>query len=711
MKEVNDIDASVQQFVSWLAGDVTGPAPQIDVVAHGAAVARALRARLERENEAVVEVLSQLAADEVPESLLQQVLAECWLSIRDALPARPSLILYPFGDWADQLVYLVLSLAPNAERKFSGDELDYLAAACVRDPRLLRHLLTWASSQPPNTKDGAEPSSTSVSRWTQLARHYRGLFPKEEQKPDWFDWSSQVGKGLARRLIADLDLDDLIEVHWPRDIWTPFYLLAPLAELSPALARTAAENPLIIEDFLKQASAIKIEVLRSSSDISLSKTTFVDTLSSLSMSILDREALKVGWVAGYELHTSGQPHSVRAVARVLRKKPREVEGTKTCEVALLWADLQQLVKYQRDGWKKRDEIRGVIARLSLNVKSFPDAWTMSAHDILTHAKTLGDQIVDLLVLGAAQHAPLRTALEKIARSDPDRALCDRAQGLLARIAGLGTPSEDVRRWLLDSAARAFDDTPLFPNPLTSLAQTWLGSADLDVTLPNAIRQAMVRFSGFANDQGSVAVEEHVTGVLLNELEVAFRGVSLRLATGGKARSARTISVSHRPTHKTTEEPHWGCDIALVLDADIRPDVRIELAELVQVKKSQAFAAGKSAALHEKWRIDVPQLVALLDRSQSAGYWLILSTGEVVCLTARWIHALVRGRAALEQRSVTIGYNDIRHAAVPMEQFLPELFLGTWIGSADESTVAFARGENANVRPRHIFEVSVVADQG
>jgi hypothetical protein len=140
------------------------------------------------------------------------------------------------------LIYLVLSLTPNAERNLSGDELDNLASACTRAPQLLRHLLTWASSQSPNIKDGAQPTSTSVSRWTQLARHYRGLFPNEEQKPDWFDWSSQVGKGLARRLIANVDLDDLVEVHWPRDILAQFYLLAPLAELSPALARTAAKN-------------------------------------------------------------------------------------------------------------------------------------------------------------------------------------------------------------------------------------------------------------------------------------------------------------------------------------------------------------------------------------------------------------------------------------------------------------------------------------
>jgi hypothetical protein len=706
---VNHIEARGKLFVSWLAGEVAGPAPEVDASCHGAAIAEALRARLERSSDAVVAILGRLAEDEVTESLLSHLLAECWVSIRDALPARPGLD-FIFGDCTDRLVYMVLSLAPNAVRSFSVDELDYLANSCAHDPLLIRHLLSWASSYQSTTKDGGPLETTSVSRWTQLAGRYRSLFPKEGQARAWFRYSSQVGKELARRLIADVDLDDLIEVHWPCDVWTRFDLLSPLAELSPTLAETAAKNRLVIEDFFKKASDIEIDLSVSPDRTEPWRTRFIDALGLLFMPVLEHEALKVGWVVGYELYLSRLPRTAHAVALVLREDPRAVQGTRTCETALLWADLLQLVEYQQDVWKNRDEIHGVLARLSSRAKSSPDAWTVSAREILVQAKTLGSQVVDLLVLAAAQHAPLRNALEKIAQVDQDRTVCDRAQGLLARMAGLAAPREDVRRWLADNAAWTFDDTPLFPNPLTSLAQTWLGSIDLDATLPNAIRQAMSRFREFAKDQGSVTVEEHVTGVLLTELEAAFRSVSLRLMVGGQSRLARTISVSHRPTHKTTEEPHWGCDIALLLNADIRPDVRIELAELVQVKKSQAFAAGKSAAPHEKWRIDVPQLVTLLDRSQSAGYWLVLSTGDVVCLTARWIHALVRGRDALVQRRVTIGYNDIRHAAVPMEQYLPELFLGTWIGSADESTVSFARGENANVKPRHIFEVSVIADQ-
>jgi hypothetical protein len=54
---------------------------------------------------------------------------------------------------------------------------------------------------------------------------------------------------------------------------------------------------------------------------------------------------------------------------------------------------------------------------------------------------------------------------------------------------------------------------------------------------------------------------------------------------------------------------------------------------------------------------------------------------------------------------------VRHTAVPIEQFLPELFLGTWLGSLDEKTLRFVSGDDSNVTPRHIFEIFVVVSRG
>jgi hypothetical protein len=70
--------------------------------------------------------------------------------------------------------------------------------------------------------------------------------------------------------------------------------------------------------------------------------------------------------------------------------------------------------------------------------------------------------------------------------------------------------------------------------------------------------------------------------------------------------------------------------------------------------------------------------------------------------------LVAGRDAIHQGSATLGYNDVRHTCVGIEQFLSELVLGTWLGSVDDDTVRLASGENTTIFPRYIFEITVEA---
>lgn len=230
-------------------------------------------------------------------------------------------------------------------------------------------------------------------------------------------------------------------------------------------------------------------------------------------------------------------------------------------------------------------------------------------------------------------------------------------------------------------------------------------------LDRCLRQATARFADWARSQGR-AQEELVTGRLLTELEVAFREAPLRLESGGRHAPAQTISVSQRSTSKV-EEKVWQCDVALLLDVDIRPSVSLRLAELVQLKKPAASTGKRPNVAADKWRIDVPQLGGLLRASQSSSYWLLTTAGEVLCVTARWIHGLVKGRDALGKGSVTVGYNDVRHTAVALEQFLLELFLGTWVGDTREGVLDFALSENGDIPARHIFQVAVVGgrDQG
>lgn len=68
------------------------------------------------------------------------------------------------------------------------------------------------------------------------------------------------------------------------------------------------------------------------------------------------------------------------------------------------------------------------------------------------------------------------------------------------------------------------------------------------------------------------------------------------------------------------------------------------------------------------------------------------------------------KQVLSSELITFGYNELRHAAVPIGQYILEIFLGTWVGSIDAETVSFAKGENRRLTPRYIFEVSITAGE-
>jgi len=699
------------RFVAWLAGGEDWLASGIEVSSlRPAVVARAFGERLQEDPSALTLMLERLATVSNAESLLEAVLSQWWEKIRDSLPAFPcepdSRYLAPDS----LLVYLLLSLAPNLIHRFTSDDLTFLRDACVYDTNLLRHLLTWASAQPPDNRGGwhFEDRPPPNSIWAFEAQEVQLIFAARHESVGnsdfwWrFDWASDEGIALARRMIGSVDLAELLRVHGPDFFEGRLDLLVELATLDRSIARRAAADPAVIREFLEVATP---KTLYPGRPLLGLDPRIVTVVLLLPIEQLESHLLTAGWAIGAALHAQRLPRSVDSVAQLFETSEEKVSGSSLCGVALLWADLRQLVEYEHeDSRKHQDQIRGVLARLSEHLNSRPDAWAVSTPEMLRQAEMLGPNAIDLLTLAAVHYPAVRRALEEVSDRGSDNGIRDRARGLLARVAGIPMPGDDLRRWLADSAARAFDGVPLFPHPLTPLTNTWLGSTEVEGTLSRSLRQAMVRFGDVARTQGA-AQEEHLTGALLVELEVAFRDTSLRLESGGSPRLARIISVSQRPVPKA-EEKRWGCDIALLLNADIRPSVLLRFAELVQVKKSEAFAM-KSSSPDEKWRIDVPQLTTLLEMSESSSYWLILSTGELLCVTARWLHGLVRGRDALSQGSVTVGYNDVRHTAVPIEQFLPELFLGTWMGSLDEKTLKFANGDDSNVRPRYIFEISIV----
>jgi hypothetical protein len=704
--------AAASRFTDWLTGDEEGPPPEIDAPLQAHLIAETLERRLGQKSRKWIWVIERVVICSGAEVLLESILSENWEAIRDSFPVGP---IMPderqrnfYGSYVPRnLTYAVFSLIPNSTthlRSLGAEELGYLEGACRSDWHLLRHLLTWASEQREN-----RPGEISI--WQPVAKQVLKAIPNYSSFPFReisdvlsFSWEDPAGVSMARRMITDVPLDQLAEVG-SKLCYTRLRFFAELSAVSVTHSQLLGADSDFVDELVEEVPQADFTLARTSTGLS---PDYYVSLPLISWANLARHSLAFGWIVGSRLQADNLQRNPGAVAGVLQKGLSEVEGTKLCGVALLWADLRQLAEYEHEAWKHREKILGVYSRLSNHLASWPGAWAESAREILRHMDALGTNGSDLLALATVQHVAVRNVLQKLAEGDPEGAIRDSAAGVLARALGVPTPSEDLRRWLADSAARIFDGAPLFPRPLTPLAKTWLGSIEVEETLVRSLRHSMDQFRTWVISQGA-ATEELVTGALLRELESGFRNTSLRLESAGLMSLARAISVSQRPVSKT-EEKKWGCDIALVLSVDIPQTVFLRQAELVQVKKSEAFARKTSSYPAEKWRIDVLQLNTLLKMSQSANYWLIASSGEILCVTGRWIRGLIEGRGGSAHGRVTIGYSELRHMAISIEQFLPEIFVGTWVGSNDEETLRFASGAGSSINPRHIFEISITASQ-
>lgn len=739
-----DVDTSTM-FVGWLAGDTLGDAPDVEPAAVISDLPGALVSRLQEPGAPIMDILRRLCGHPTANALLPTVLSEQWKALEELLRHVP---VTPPHDRAAaatpeasrRLVYLVLRLARPA-RYLSSHEVKLIWTLSGHDRTMLRHFLEWAHITGPENTGGwhfnNDPAPDSL--WEHVAECWRrGFAAGTKDELGAFDWASTDGVGLVRKLLSLMHPIDVASFHEQalRLFETQLDAVIELADL-PAIAqaRTAAAGSDALSTFTVWAAKpmslkprfwvgeilpartakafplLPLEVfdddpddLRQFDALDLpepERSWVHDEHRPRGRRRRDEQQLAIGWALGVAVHARGLPATMASAREVLQVPPSERRpGVETVgAVGLLWADVIQLVEYAPKSWDHRTEIRGVAARLTAHMADWPGAWAVSTGMILRNAKMLGTEVSDLLALAAVRIPAAREILKRAATGS-DKNVRDLAQGLVALVEGAGDPGQDLRRWLADTAAQAFDGVPLFPHPLTPLARTWLGATEVEDALGRALRRAGDRFAEAARCQGG-AREELLTGMLVTELEVAFRDLRLRLEAGGRPRLAQTIAVSHRPT-TPNEEKRWGCDIALLLDANVPPSVSLRLAELIQVKKSESLGTTKP----DKWRIHVPQLLDLLRMSESASYWLIGADGELACVTARWVRGLVAGRDALNQRTVTVGYNDIRHTAVALEQFLPELLLGTWLGSLDEETLRFAAGENENLRPRHIFEITV-----
>ncbi len=129
------------------------------------------------------------------------------------------------------------------------------------------------------------------------------------------------------------------------------------------------------------------------------------------------------------------------------------------------------------------------------------------------------------------------------------------------------------------------------------------------------------------------------------------------------------------------------------------------AHLVQIKRSVDM---QDVAQPPRWRIDLKQLRALPRLDQSAIYWLVSPrpSSQVVCVPASLILAIADARAKEDQEELTVQFRDVRSAAIDLGQFLCDLLIGMWIGSAAAEVLRVADGTKAATRPAHLLSVSL-----
>lgn len=206
-------------------------------------------------------------------------------------------------------------------------------------------------------------------------------------------------------------------------------------------------------------------------------------------------------------------------------------------------------------------------------------------------------------------------------------------------------------------------------------------------------------------------EPALTKALIKEMEAEFRALSPRmkvLGGGGAAAKAPILTMTQRPLSAIREEPIYGCDIAFIVQGKVPGRYDGTWVELVQVKKTSALHGVRSARPRtDSWRIECDQLQAILRWSATAVYWLIASAGEVLAVPARHLDAIRVGtEKAPGAKTFTVGYHEVRAAAIPLDQYLGDLLIGQWVGTASTEVLEIARGNNDRIRPKIVLEVSI-----
>jgi len=436
---------------------------------------------------------------------------------------------------------------------------------------------------------------------------------------------------------------------------------------------------------------------------------FIDLVAHEPELFMDGLALQLGYEAGLEIcKRRADPRDVYSIGDFW-----EVIGApavlppKLAHQTMLWASIRSLAAFEEKGWDHRMEIAGAQALALKVAETHPEEWARALPWLLARAHLLRGFIEATTMLLDRDSEPVRVALQQ-ACFDSSPVVRDRARGIEALRSGFSSPQESLFQQLLSFASHLVDGATAFPHPLEPMSSIWIGNLAVEQILRSTVDAGHRRFIPYFLDQGRIE-EEAVTGRLLAELEMAFRDVGVRVdAFGvGSGKVPPKIEFLQKQVPKRGDEETYGCDLALLIQGRVPGALRVESAELVQVKKPEVVRGRtEQGTFRDAWRVDILQLADILEWSQTAAYWLIDPNGEIFATPARLLRAILQEQGKLTQGSAIVPYGAVRSMGIPLRQFLVDLVIGLWIGTTRADTLRFAKGEAGKTRPRHIVEIEV-----
>ncbi|GAA2955412.1 hypothetical protein ACFQZ0_00520 [Streptomyces erythrogriseus] len=363
-------------------------------------------------------------------------------------------------------------------------------------------------------------------------------------------------------------------------------------------------------------------------------------------------------------------------------------------LARLWCDLALLAE-------ERDPVAADGLRHRVERQARPGLWARSLEWLLLAGRQLEDLDVALTVALADKHRAVRQAVNRSRRST--------VLPVQLRAAGLRAATETTRpleERLLNVVSASVDARRAdFPRPLSAPSSTWLADHGLEDLVRGATRRAVAEFAKVMPDLGA-AEEEHLTATLLAGLANEFTALPAHTRLAGVA--GPHLRVGHRTVTKKEERAN-GADIGVVVDVRVPDRLQLRTGDLIQVKKSAALTPGR-AGREDTWTVKRRQLHDLLEHSASSVYWLIRGNGDVLVVPAKFLAAVEGATARPSSQQFTVGYTAVRHTAVTIEQYLPDLIVGLWLGSSSERTLQAAQGTGRTTRPRFALTIDVVREQ-